>query len=584
MKTFPLCSILMTVVAMTSCTAYSAGTGVSGEVWPSQNQSTIGAQPMITAGIATPNGSAASNSYFVDCSQPNNGEGTEASPWNNLAAASSRSYQPGDTIYFKRGTTCNGMFAPTGSGSTSTPITATAYGAGQLPVIDGGATNNAAVYLVNQSYWTIENLDLREGYNWGLVAKALNGTSIYGLTIQNVIATAASSVAKQRALTGEIGLLADGTDNSTINDVNISNVTAGDTKAGEGIFVKAGPHGVYYGAKGQNISITNSRVSNVYGDGILVTDAESVSITHNIVTESGECPDCTGSTPGALWVWNSVNVEMAWNESYKNTSWGGDGGGMDIDYFNRNVIVEHNYIHDNKGYCVSVFGAEKQVTYKAIVRFNVCSNNDSQPNTTQKGDFLVSTWNGGSLNGVQIYNNTSYWTAPLPDNYELTVNGASFSGTLRNFFFNNLIYTPLEHPYLVNSPGAMELDYNLYFSPVASEYTFMYKGTAWNSFSDYQNGSGQDAHSWVANPRLGDASFDVDNVWPKDQLTPQNGSPAIGGGTDVCAGYLPTVCSMGTTDFFDEPLPTSGLWIGAVQEKYDRSVRADPKIPLSPSR
>ena len=141
---------------------------------------------------------------------------------------------------------------------------------------------------------------------------------------------------------------------------------------------------------------------------------------------------------------------------------------------------------------------------------------------------------------------------------------------LRNFFVNNLIYTPLQHPYLVNAPGAMELDYNLYFSSVASEYTFVYRGTAWNSFSDYQNGSGQDAHSWVADPRLGDPSYDVDNIWPKDQLKPQNGSPAIGAGTDVCAGYLPAVCSMGATDFFDKPLSTSGLWIGAVQEKYDQ--------------
>ena len=567
MKTSLACTALATAMAVASCANHSVsipasagGSSTTKYAIGSQPQMTMGPQPTLTNGAKF---------YYVDCSQASNGAGTEASPWNSIAAAIANAYQPGDAIHFKRGTTCNGMFAPTGSGTASAPITVTSYGAGHLPVIDGGSTNASAVYLANQSYWTIENLDLREGMNWGLVAKALDNTAVSGITIQNVIAKGATSVAKQRALSGEIGLLADWADNATINDVNVSYVTVGDTKAGEGIFVKAGPHGSYYGAKGQSISITKSKISNVYGDGLLVTDAQNVTISHNIVTESGECPDCTGSTPGALWVWNSINVEMSWNESYKNTSWGGDGGGMDIDYLNRNVTVEYNYIHDNKGYCVSVFGAGKQITYNSIIRFNVCTNNAAQSTTTQKGGFLISTWNGGLLNGVQIYNNTTYWTAPQANDYELTATSATFSGTLRNFFMNNLVYTPLQHPFLVAAPGPMKADYNLYYSPSARDCTFEYKGTVWNSFAAYQRGSGQDTHSVVAEPRLGDPSYDVDNVWPKDQLMPQHGSPAIGAGTDVCAGYSSTACSMGMTDFFGKPLTGAGIWIGAIQEKYD---------------
>jgi hypothetical protein len=570
MKRFLVCTVLATAMVVVSCS--NRLENARADVKSVFRQSMIGAQPQMTMG-PPPTLANGAKSYYIDCSQASNGVGTEASPWNRIAAANEGAYQPGDTIYLKRGTTCDGMFAPTGSGTANAPITVTAYGTGQLPVIDGGTTNASAVYLTNQSYWTIENLNLREGMNWGLVAKALNNTAVHGLTIENVSATGVTSVAKQRALSGEIGLLADGADNATLNDVKISYVTVGDTKAGEGIFIKAGPHGSYYGAKGQSISITNSKVSDVYGDGLLVTDAENVTISHNIVTGSGECPNCAGSTPGALWVWNSINVEMSWNESYKNTSWGVDGGGMDIDYLNRNVTVEYNYIHDNKGYCVSVFGAGKKVTYKSIVRFNVCANNAAQAATTQKGDFLISTWDGGSLNGVQIYNNTSYWTAPQANDYELTATSAAFSGTLRNFFTNNLIYTPLQRPFLVAAPGPMKIDYNLYYSPSATEYTFEYKGAVWNSFTAYQAGSGQDLHSVIADPRLGDPSYDVDNVWPKDQLRPQQGSPAIGAGTDVCAGYSSSVCSMGMLDFFGKPLPGTGFWIGAIHEKDDQNVK-----------
>ena len=568
MKRFHLYIFLATALAIVSCASHSGGMPLSAFANSTVPVSTVGAQPEMTMGSSSPSASG-TRSYYIDCSEPSSGVGTQASPLNSIPAANAIAYQPGDTIYFKRGITCSGMFAATGSGTVNAPITVTSYGSGQLPVINGGPTNASAVYLTNQSYWTIENLELQEGMNWGLVAKASNNTAVNGITIQNVIATGATSVAKKRAFSGEIGLLADGLDNSTINNVNISYVTVGDTKAGEGIFVKAGLHGSYYGAKGQRISVTKSKVSNVYGDGLLVTDAENVTISHNIVTGSGQCPNCTGSTPGALWVWNSINVEMSWNESYKNTSWDVDGGGMDIDYMNRNVTVEYNYIHDNKGYCVSVFGAGKQVTYDSIIRFNVCSNNAAQPTTTQKGDFLLSTWNGGSLNGVQIYNNTIYWTATQANDYELTATSAKFSGTLRNFFMNNLVYTPLQHPFLIAAPAQIKTDYNLYYSSNAQEYSFEYEGTTWNSFAAYQGGSSQDVHSIVANPRLGDPSYNVDNVWPKDQLRPEYGSPAIGAGTNVCAGYASTVCSMGITDFFDEPLLESAIWIGAIQEKYE---------------
>jgi hypothetical protein len=570
MKRVWMSAVMIAAIALTGSFSYamdnSMGNGVGdvhGSGWAGPG---VGAQPQITMG-ASDRADGQANSYYVDCGQVTNGVGTRKSPWNSLAAAMAQPYQSGDRILFRRGATCEGQFTPHGSGTAAAPIIVTAYGHGPLPVIDGGSANNAAFYLTNQSYWTIENLDLLEGKNWGLVAKALGGTDVYGLTIKNVIATGATSVAYQRALSGEIGLLADGTSTSTISDVNISHVTVGNTKAGEGIFVKAGQHGIYYGPKGQDISVTRSIVSDVYGDGLLVTDAENVTLSHNIVTKSGECPDCTGSTPGALWVWDSVNVEMSWNESYGNTSWGVDGGGMDIDYLNRYVTVEDNYIHDNKGYCVSVFGAGKNVpTEHAVVRFNVCANNDAQPTTTQNGDFLVTTWNNGTINGVQIYNNTVYWDAPRANNYVLQASTAQFSGTIRNFFMNNVIYTPLQHPYLIAGRGQMQVNHNLYYSPNATESTFMFYGTTWNDFATYQTKSGQDQQTLTADPVLGDAGYH-DLRRPSWQYSPQNGSAAIGAGVNVCAGYPANVCSMGTTDFLGAPLSTtSPVWMGAIQE------------------
>jgi len=505
-----------------------------------------------------------SNAFYVDCSQSSNGSGTEASPWNSLSSPNSATFAAGSTIYFKRGATCSGIFEPQGSGSANEPIAVDAYGSGALPIIAGGTTDFADLSLQNQSYWTIKNIAFQGGKYWAISVKATNNTAVSGITISNVTATGANYVSTSRTDSGEIEVAADGSDSSTVSDVSISGVTAENTKASEGIFVSAGNNQSMTGVKGSNISVTNSTVSNVYGDGILVIDANNVTISGNTVTKSGECPSCGASTPGAIWVWNTTNSVLSSNESYANNSWGGDGGGLDIDYWNSNVTVEKNYIHDNKGYCVSVFGSENQATVNSIIRFNVCINNDAWSTSSAQGDFFLNTWNGGSLNGVEIYNNTSYWTSSLANNYALMANNATFSGSNPSFFKNNLVYSTLQYPDIAEAISPMALSNNLYYSSdSAPQYWFGYNGSWWDSFSTYQSSSTQDANSILADPLLASPGYDVNNVWPTTQYTPQSGSPAIGVGTNVCAGI--SGCSMGSSDFLGNSLPSSNYWIGAIQ-------------------
>jgi hypothetical protein len=374
---------------------------------------------------------ASAANYYINCSASSNGSGTQNSPWNSLP--NSHQFSAGDIINFMRGTTCYGEFQPNGQGSSTSPITVTAYGSGTLPVIDG-QSNWAVIYLWNQSYWTIQNIELLHGQYWGLLAQAANNATVTGLTVTNVVATGATYASTSRGDSGEIALVADGTDSATISNVNISGVAAGNTTTSDGICVAAGNSTSMTGAKGINVSIQNSNVLSVYGDGILVADANNVLISGNVVAESGLCPSCGSSTPGPIWVWNCTNAVMSWNESYSNKSWGAtDGGGMDIDYFNKNVTAEYNYLHDNKGYCVSVLGAENETTVNSIVRFNICINNNNSVGASNDGDFLLYTWDGGTLNGVQIYNNTSYWDSSLANNDEFE-DVATFTGSNPSFF------------------------------------------------------------------------------------------------------------------------------------------------------
>ena len=65
--------------------------------------------------------------------------------------------------------------------------------------------------------------------------------------------------------------------------------------------------------------------------------------------------------------------------------------------------------HDTAGYCVAVFGAFGPTT-QSLVADNLCINNGLSPRLAQRqGAVLLMTWQGGSLNGVEIRGNRVDW-------------------------------------------------------------------------------------------------------------------------------------------------------------------------------
>src|SRR5215471_442991 len=101
--------------------------------------------------------SAAGTVYYVNCAAASDGDGSLAAPWNNLGTVNGKTFGPGDSLLFARGTTCSGSFVFSSSGTSSSPITIDAYGTGALPVIDGSGQNRA-VKLLDTSYVTMQDL------------------------------------------------------------------------------------------------------------------------------------------------------------------------------------------------------------------------------------------------------------------------------------------------------------------------------------------------------------------------------------------------------------------------------------------
>jgi hypothetical protein len=89
---------------------------------------------VLTACKTTPSSSIGQD-YYIDSSSGNdkNSGMNENSPWKTLDKVTSMTFQPGDSIYFKRGSSYEGCVTINGDGTASNPITISAYGTGSAP-------------------------------------------------------------------------------------------------------------------------------------------------------------------------------------------------------------------------------------------------------------------------------------------------------------------------------------------------------------------------------------------------------------------------------------------------------------------
>ncbi|WP_369202226.1 hypothetical protein [Streptomyces sp. PU-14G] len=115
-------------------------------------------------------------SFYVDCGAATAGDGSRSAPWNTWEQVNSHTFQPGDSILLKRGSTCEGQqLYPKGSGAEGQPITVDAYGTGAKPELAGAGQVTDAVRLADQQYWEISNLDIS---NQGDAAATRRGVHI----------------------------------------------------------------------------------------------------------------------------------------------------------------------------------------------------------------------------------------------------------------------------------------------------------------------------------------------------------------------------------------------------------------------
>jgi hypothetical protein len=299
--------------------------------------------------------------------------------------------------------------------------------------------------------------------------------------------------------------------------------------------------------RANNAVVRNSTVYNTGGDGILVMQTNNSTIENNVVHDTGQSSNIGALnspgwtwTPNGMWTWNCDGCVMQGNEVYNASSWNAvDGGGLDIDTLSQNTIAQYNYAHDNKGYCISVFGAYGVATTNSTVRYNTCARNG---NGGTQGDIALVTWQNGSLDGVKIYNNTTYYASTGAD--AAFFNTATFSGTNPNFYRNNVVYSDV--PKLTNSNSSMSFDNNLYHYTGTGSPTWRYAGTTHTGWNAYRSGTSQDRNGLFEDPRMSTPTYN-DNGRPFSQFTLNSDSRAVDAGA--------TISGNGGRDFYGNTVP-----------------------------
>lgn len=466
--------------------------------------------------------------------------------WQSISRVNQQPLEPGDRVLFQRGGRYSGSLQPQGSGSAGLPISISSYGTGALPIIDG-TSYEEAIKLFNQQYWSIDSLEVTGGSRFGIwVSGDSSNQILHYFRLTNLLVH--DMYGSPRWDSGLVMFAPIG-DHLTFDDVVIDGITAYNTNLWYGIHVG---FNLWYSYPKQpprttNVTIRNSIVHDVYGDGITAAQAQNVLIEKNVVFKTGLAPAGISYTPNGIWSWQCDHTTVQFNEGYSTRSYAYDGGVFDIDWGSTNTIVQYNYAHNAQGYCVAVMGAHNVTTTNSIVRFNVCSNNGRNAGTApNQGDIFITTFDGGSLDGVQIYNNTAYWN-PAANAGWIRGRGISMVGTSPGFIMNNIVYSAV--PTMVDLDASISLNHNQYWLAGTGTPVWKYGPVTAGSISALNTSTGQEPNGSFADPQMNSPTYSSVGR-PSTQFTLTPGSPAIG------TGYA--WAGMAAADFFGNTLPASG--------------------------
>jgi hypothetical protein len=380
-------------------------------------------------------------SYYIDGvggNDTNDGK-TPATAWQNLAKINATTFQPGDTLFMKSGVTWTGQLSPKGSGNASKPIVLTSYGGAARAIIDGnGILSTGAVYLFNQEYWEISNLEVvndaaAAGDRRGVYIAASNFGVVHhiylrNLYVHNIKGIVGDNDAQKRTAGIGIETTNDLTTPTRFDDLLIEGCIIS-TVDNTGLFTDNTVSGARsdYPQTGKwparrftNVRIRNNTVHHIAKNAMILRFLEKGVVEYNVCYETAL--KTTGNT---IFTASCDGTVFQYNEGYFNRSTGADGSMYDADLRSPNTIWQYSYSHDNAHGLFWTCSVQEDTNI--VCRYNVSQND--------KGIIFCINYPNTS---VSCYNNTIYIGSSLAPTIisERNVN----TGTRTYTFYNNIIY------------------------------------------------------------------------------------------------------------------------------------------------
>lgn len=352
--------------------------------------------------------------YYISPRGDDTNAGTSpATAWRTLDQINRFTFVPGDRIFFEGGQSFAGElhFDSDDVGTPTKPIVISSYGTGRATL---NALEGKGIYAHNTMGFSISNLNV--------VGSGYTTNTDTGIFFNNDLANDAKLefIRIERVEVsgfGKYGILIQGNKGkSGYRNVQITNALAHDNTLA-GIYVKgkfsksstAYAHEDVY--LGYSQAYNNPGVSGTSrghtGSGIVLSDVNRGMIERSVAYNNGWLCNSVREGPVGIWAWDSNNITIQYNESYRNRVAGSkDGGGFDFDGGVTNSLMQYNYSHDNDGagYLLAQFPQARRFTNNTV-RYNI-SQNDGRKNS------YGAIYLFGSINNSEIYNNTIYLSPP----------------------------------------------------------------------------------------------------------------------------------------------------------------------------
>lgn len=448
----------------------------------------LGNSTFVSAIEISNNAKSVGNIYYVDAdggSDSNDGK-SEGTAWKSLEKINDTTFEPGDTLSFKRGCSWTGLLSPKGSGEKGNPITINAYGniSDGRPVINGNSwcgdqgddlenkVFNAAVFFYNQQYWNITSLEVTnfdpnhktdDGSDechikkYGILimgkdAGTLNGMNCTNLYVHSVI----SIPIGQAAGVGRGGIIYAIRGNSietNWNDITVEGNYVKDVNHYGINFISTWGSSLFpdesgipssegaYRSNSTNITIRGNYLENIGNAAICPSAYDEILIEKNI------CNKCNSGPNG--------NVPIGWENGDKticqyNEVFGSgasdskeDSQAFDADVNATLNYVQYNYTHDNPS--GSFFECSLGSAFETYYRYNI-SVNDGYGSNIYDGGAVITLQN--PRNGtLDVYNNLIYMDADHDGQITSNWDGsgtADLASSKKFTFTNNIIITEKE--------------------------------------------------------------------------------------------------------------------------------------------